>query len=75
MVVVFAYFISLAPNYKSINISETLSVARSTLKENQEIIVFDSKKERLIEAFGLTKKDRRLLHCLGPRFRLIFTGA
>ena len=43
MVVVFAYFISLAPNYKSINISETLSVARSTLKENQEIIVFDSK--------------------------------
>ena len=43
MVVVFAYFISLAPNYKSINISETLTIARSTLKENQEIIVFDSK--------------------------------
>ena len=41
--VVFAYFISLAPNYESINISEALSVARSTLKENQEIIVFDSK--------------------------------
>ena len=39
----FAYFISLAPNYEPIDISEALSEARSNLKSNQEIIVFDSK--------------------------------
>ena len=37
------YFISLAPNYESIDISEALLSVRSTLKNNQEIVVFDSK--------------------------------
>ena len=39
----FVYVISLAPNYESINISNALAEARSMLKDNQEIIVFDSK--------------------------------
>ena len=40
---IFVYFISLSPDYESIDISNALVEARSMLKDNQEIIVFDSK--------------------------------
>ena len=43
VILILGYSISLTPSYDTIDISATLENARSVLKDNQEIIVFDSK--------------------------------
>ena len=37
------YLLSITPSYDTLDISEALEIARVTLKDNQEILVFDSK--------------------------------
>ena len=43
VILILGYSISVTPSYDTIDISAALEKARSDLKENQEIIVFDSK--------------------------------
>ena len=43
VILILGYSISVTPSYDTIDISAALEKARSALKENQEIIVFDSK--------------------------------
>ena len=43
VILILGYSISVTPSYDTIDISSALEKARSNLKENQEIIVFDSK--------------------------------
>ena len=43
VILILGYSISVTPSYDTIDISAALEKARSALKENQEIIVFESK--------------------------------
>ena len=43
VILILGYSISVTPSYDTIDISAALEKARSALKENQEIIIFDSK--------------------------------
>ena len=43
VILIVGYSISLTPSYDTLDISAALEKTRSALKENQEIIVFDSK--------------------------------
>ena len=43
VILILGYSISVTPSYDTIDISAALDKARSALKENQEIIIFDSK--------------------------------